>query len=382
MAKAWYADKNERSSRPFVLAGYAGTGKTTTLALTLEELGVEEGEYISVAFTGMAATVLKKKGHLASTIHQLIYDVIPLPNGKCKFKLKEEPPPYKILIIDELSQVSKEMFDDLQSFGIPILCMGDPYQTKQIGGTDHGLLEKPDMILTQVMRQSLDNPILWLATQIRSGKPIKTGNYGEDLQVVLKEHIPLEKYGQADQLVTTKNTTVSYLNNLVRTQVYGLDNQYPYVGEKLLMLKNDWSQIKTSKDGIKLSPVNGLLVLVQEIGAYDPITKTFDIKLTDPTTGITFDTMHADALYFENGWRDDTQLYEDPEYKKVLFSRKTLEDTKGFIVNKMTFGYATTTYKVQGSEFPTGIYIKDRYHSPHEDYTSVTRFSKSLIIGI
>lgn len=335
-----------------------------------------------MAFTGMAATVLKKKGHLASTIHQLIYDVIPLPNGKCKFQLKKDPPPYKLLIIDELSQVSKEMFDDLQSFGIPIFCMGDPYQTKQIGGTDHGLLDKPDIVLTEVMRQSLDNPILWLATQIRSGKPIKVGSYGSELNIALKESIPLELYGNVDQLVTTKNATVTYLNNLVRERVYGLTTPYPYVGEKLLILKNDWSQLKTSSDGIKLSPVNGLLTLVQEIGEYDPITKTFKIKLKDPSTGITFDTMNADALYFENGWRDDTKLYEDPDYKKIVFSRKTLEDTKGFIVNKMTFGYATTTYKVQGSEFPTGIYIKDRYNSPHEDYTSVTRFSEKLIIGI
>lgn len=382
LAKAWWADSTERNNRPFVLAGYAGTGKTTSLKLILEELGIDYGEYISISFTGKAATVLRKNGYLASTIHRFIYDVVPLRGGKFKFELKSEIPTYKLVVVDEVGQVSKELFDDLKHFGLPILVMGDPFQTRQIGGTDNGLLDKPDIVLTEVMRQALDNPILYLATQIRQGQRIQYGTYGEELAVLPRQRIPLETYGHADQIITTTNRTVTEVNHLVRGQVYGLDGVYPYVGEKLMILKNDWSQTKFTSSGIELSPVNGLTVIVREIGDYDHTLRTFDIKVEDIGTGIRFDKMKADAVYFEDGLRDDSLLYEDPEYKALLFRRKAAEDTKDIVINKMTYGYCTTTYKAQGSEYDNVVYIKDRYHCPNEDYTSVTRASKKLIIGI
>ena len=382
LAKAWWNDKTERYNRPFVLAGYAGTGKTTSLNLVLEELGLDHGDYISVSFTGMASVVLRRKGYLASTIHRLIYDIVPLRNGKFKFERKTEVPNYKLLIVDEVGQVSKELFDDLAHFGLPILVMGDPFQTRQIGGTDNGLLDKPDFVLTKTMRQALDNPILYLATQIREGKRIQLGDYGDNLKVVRKEQIPLDVFGHADQIITTTNRTVNELNTLVRREVYGLESMFPYVGEKLMILKNDWSQTKFSDDGLEMSPVNGLTVLVTDVGDYDPILKTFDIKLKDVTTGVEFDRMNADATYFEYGLKDDNPLFEDPEFKTLLFRRKAKEDTEGIIINKMNYGYCSTTYKVQGSEFKTGVYVKDRYNCPNEDYTSVTRVSESLVVGI
>ena len=382
LAKEWWSDKNERYNRPFVLAGYAGTGKTTTLNLILEELGLEYGDYISIAFTGMAATVLRKKKYLASTIHRFIYDVIPLKNGKFKFERKTEVQPYKLIVIDEVGQVSLSQLEDIQHFGIPILVMGDAFQTRQIGGKDNGLLDKPDFTLTKTMRQSLDNPILWLATRIREGHPIELGTYGDNLWVMKKEDIPVESYGQVDQIITTTNKSVNYLNNLVRQEVYGLESQYPYVGEKLMILKNNWNQTKISEDGIEMSPVNGLNVLVESIGDYDPVTRTFKITVKDMATGIVFDEMNADAVYFEDGLKDDSPLYENPEYKQLLFKRKTAENTNGFLIDKMNFGYCSTTYKLQGSEFSTGIYIKDRWYCPNEDYTSVTRVSDKLLIGI
>ena len=133
-----------------------------------------------------------------------------------------------------------------------------------------------------------------------------------------------------------------------------------------MILKNNWGQTKINKDGIELSPVNGLSVLVKDIGEYDPVTRTFKVKVEDPSTGITFDTMNADAVYFEEGLRSDDVFYEDKSYKKLLFSRKTKEDTIGFLIDKMTYGYCATTYKVQGSEFKTGVYIKDRWNCPNE----------------
>lgn len=66
----------KNSEKPFfVLAGYAGTGKTTLLKHTVcNTLGLEPE--ISAAFvtpTGKAATVLIRSGIHATTLHKLIY---------------------------------------------------------------------------------------------------------------------------------------------------------------------------------------------------------------------------------------------------------------------------------------------------------------------
>ena len=59
----------------FVLAGYAGTGKTFLINHVVKEvLGLEAGvEAAFVSPTGKAATVLAQGGTVAGTVHGLIY---------------------------------------------------------------------------------------------------------------------------------------------------------------------------------------------------------------------------------------------------------------------------------------------------------------------
>ncbi len=76
LIKDWFLN----SSKPiFVLAGYAGTGKTTLLKHTVTEtLGlVPEESAAFVTPTGKAATVLIRGGIAATTLHRLIYQSIP-----------------------------------------------------------------------------------------------------------------------------------------------------------------------------------------------------------------------------------------------------------------------------------------------------------------
>ena len=46
-----------------VIAGYAGTGKSTLVRYIIDALNVEEDRVCHCAFTGKAAEVLKKKGN-------------------------------------------------------------------------------------------------------------------------------------------------------------------------------------------------------------------------------------------------------------------------------------------------------------------------------
>ena len=86
-----------------VISGYAGTGKSTLVRFIIEALDVDENDVCYCAFTGKAAEVLRKKGNKNTcTLHKLLYESIPKPNGG--FIRKPKPSiGYKIVVVDEIS---------------------------------------------------------------------------------------------------------------------------------------------------------------------------------------------------------------------------------------------------------------------------------------
>ena len=179
----WYTKKPhaKNKSQVFKLQGYAGTGKTT---LAREILSLISGPVIFGAYTGKAASVMRAKGCVgAETIHSLIYlvkekskallleyeeglldkiaykdeledkDAIARAEDDIKrlqaiiederkklaspsFSLNpdSEIAEASLVILDECSMIDSEMGQDLLSFGVPILVLGDPEQLPPIYG--------------------------------------------------------------------------------------------------------------------------------------------------------------------------------------------------------------------------------------------------------
>lgn len=74
------------------------------------------------------------EGVSAMTIHKLIYDVEPTGNGGVTFYKKDRlEEDYKMIIVDEGSMVNTRLWEDLLSFGILIVVVGDPGQLPAIG---------------------------------------------------------------------------------------------------------------------------------------------------------------------------------------------------------------------------------------------------------
>src|SRR4051812_20376570 len=78
----WYGEKGPNE---FYLAGYAGVGKSTIAKIAIAE--IQERHNVknvrTAAYTGKAASVLRKKGNeAAQTIHSLIY--VPKVDKKTK----------------------------------------------------------------------------------------------------------------------------------------------------------------------------------------------------------------------------------------------------------------------------------------------------------
>src|SRR5215475_887427 len=177
----WLKAKPGRRDTPqiFRLFGYAGTGKTT---LARHVAGGLDGKVLYAAFTGKAAQVMRNKGCMgASTIHSLIYKALESDEETPSFELWDDAPASKakLIVIDECSMVDAELGRDLMSFGVPVLVLGDPAQLPPIQGGGFFTENEPDAMLTEVHRQAQNDPIVRMSMDVREGRPLDIGRYGE-----------------------------------------------------------------------------------------------------------------------------------------------------------------------------------------------------------
>jgi exodeoxyribonuclease V len=213
----WLRAKPGQGGTPLVfrLFGYAGTGKTT-LARHIAE-GVD-GSVKYAAFTGKAALVMRNKGcDGASTIHSLIYRARETREEIPTFELWDDAPASKakLIVIDECSMVDAELGRDLMSFGCPLLVLGDPAQLPPIQGAGFFTNAEPDAMLTEVHRQAQDDPIVRLSMDVREGRAIQPGQYGES-EVIHRSELDPNRVMEADQVLVGRNNTRRAYNMRIR----------------------------------------------------------------------------------------------------------------------------------------------------------------------
>ncbi len=223
----WLKAKPGRNGTPpvFRLFGFAGTGKTT-LARHIAE-GVD-GEVKFAAFTGKAALVMRNKGcDEASTIHSLIYRARESGEEQPSFELWDDAPASKakLIVIDECSMVDAELGRDLMSFDCPLLVLGDPAQLPPIQGGGFFTNTEPDAMLTEVHRQAQDDPIVRMSMDVREGRELDIGRYGES-EVVSRKELDPDRVMGADQVLVGRNNTRRAYNMRVR-QRQNIEDRLP-----------------------------------------------------------------------------------------------------------------------------------------------------------
>jgi exodeoxyribonuclease-5 len=236
---AWLKAGPGRGGTPLVfrLFGFAGTGKTTLARHIASEV---TGKVLFAAFTGKAALVMLSKGcERASTIHSLIYKPRESGDEIPSFDLWDDAPASKaaLIVIDECSMVDAELGRDLMSFGVPLLVLGDPAQLPPIQGGGFFTDTEPDAMLTEVHRQARDNPIVRLSMDIRAGRSLVPGTYG-DSEVVARAKLDGARVVAADQVLVGRNVTRRAYNARLR-QRHGFQDELPSAGDKLVCLRNN-----------------------------------------------------------------------------------------------------------------------------------------------
>lgn len=327
-----------------------------------------------MTFTGKAAQVLNSKGHNATTIHKLIYQSFLIPStGKFAYrKLPKSEVRARVIIVDEISMVPANLLKDLASYGIHMIMLGDPGQLPPIG-MDNGMLKNPDVFLDEIMRQALDNTIIYLSMLIREGKPIPMIN-DEFVRVVNKQDFSMGMVNWADQVICGKNDTRKMINNVTR-QAKGFTDILPQVGDKMICLRNDWELMNDDEMPI----VNGTIGIIQNVA------KRGDFDMAQPVinnkSGIVVDFKPDFTGAYEN-------IIIDPNIPRGMDSVLQQQINMGrskpeSIYQELDYGYAITCHKSQGSEFDKVVVLEEILRGDqHKNwlYTAVTRASQKLVL--
>lgn len=339
---------------PFILAGYAGTGKTTLLGHIIQELGYKSHQIAYMAYTGKAAQVMMTKGMDASTIHSAIYDFEPDENFDLQMELKEDLGTVKLIVVDEASMVDADIRRDLESFGIPIIYVGDRGQLDPVGSSrGTNIMARPHINLDEIMRQEASSGIIIASQMCRQNVKVPVGQIGKDFKKFPKNEVNnIKTLNWADVVLVATNRVRKSINKRIRAH-RGYEGDLPQEGERLVCLKNN--------RGMMIN--NGLTGVVVSIG--ETRVATFDMKFLPDGAEEPLDLV-VDKETFNN------DMPERPDKKRAYFD----------------FGYALSVHKSQGSEFPNVVIVEDRMPGSNLKehnrwlYTAVTRASrKCLLIG-
>ena len=390
--RAWLKDPGARQF--LTMGGFAGTGKTYTIATLAAELD------IPVAFcapTGKAAEQLRRKmGGTVHTIHGLFY--LPTdwhicgcnscPDGKGKNTYGELVPPDQcpypqrnhrgaeitvvtyvlspawersddieppgLVIADEASMINEQVWADMLSTGVRILAVGDHGQLLPVKSS-FSLMKAPDLRLETIRRQEAGDPIIAMSFQARTQGFIQGGLWGENARRVPWSHAaatPWLQWQPGTLIIAARRATVGFLNEATRTGMLGSARPPTLVpGEPVICLQND-----------KLLGIfNGQMFTTREVGE-DRDDPRHVITFTDTEGG-----WHRAAL-FQFGDLDALQPRERPR-RCGLF----------------TWAYALTCHKVQGSEADRVIVYEEDWPRNRNErarwlYTAVTRAKRELTV--
>jgi exodeoxyribonuclease-5 len=358
--KTWFFDK-KRERDFFVLVGVAGSGKSSILHLIPSLLNLSVDDIRTVAYTGRACHILINKGIDAYTLHKLMYiphEIIdPEDNTKTKIvftKREELDSSIRLIICDEASFLDENITEDLLSFGIPVLFVGDHRQLPPINGVC-GIFTAPDSQLDTIHRQAEHNPILKISKMVREGQRVMFGTVGGAFMKTAIDKLNENQLLRADQILCGKNNTRRKLINKIR-KMKGIEQEHPIIGDRIICLKNNWD----------IGLVNGQQGIIIGIGEINTTLNSIIIDFEDEF-GMKFNGLKC--------YLSDFLGQDRPQNQQSAFNKT---------IQSFDFAYAITVHKFQGSQADKVIFYEENFMRDddlHQRwlYTAVTRAAKALI---
>jgi ATP-dependent exoDNAse (exonuclease V) alpha subunit len=434
----------EKSNDQAVLRGYAGTGKTYLVKKLINYIHKTHPSYkIAVtAPTNKAVRVLSKSSSTIKdlrvtyqTIHKLLglKEVIHT-DGKItfesEFKAQNEINNFKVLIVDEVSMLDDALFTMLQQYvnRVKIIYMGDPAQIPPVNKPDcipfndekKIYFDFREFTLTEIMRQSLDNPIIESSFEIRNNlvkrypiDEVKTKLNEKDHGIIRINPNHVEDRDKAMQLfekyfkcrefeenadhakvVAWRNVTVDKTNKIIRNIIYsGKELTKIMEGEKLIVRKPiidgmDMIVFTTSEELVVeefsvASDVYQLIASRIRLKYYDTVVSAYDIEGKEYQRNIKI--LHEDSQF-------DFDKAAEALKANAVKTKGANRSWGAYYDFLRTFAdvgynYCTTCHKCQGSTYTNVFIIEDDLDLNSNilernriKYTAYSRASEKLFI--
>jgi ATP-dependent exoDNAse (exonuclease V) alpha subunit len=260
------------------------------------------------------------------------------------------------VIVDEASMLNSQLYNDLLSFNLPILFVGDPGQLPPVGDNPN-VMARCDITLSKIHRQAELNPIIRFASDLRTGNMWGYGQHKiADSDVIAldirNKSSSMDVLLEVDQVITAFNKRRLEINRLLR-ETYNFTEPV-VIGDKLICLRNNRDK------GL----FNGLILKVTKV--HQPTPTCYVADLIDDL-GQTWSDIHMLKKGFNGGFDTKNDIF--PSGNEV-----TLFD----------YGYCITCHKSQGSEWDSVLVLEQWAHEklwsmPRWQYTAATRAAKKLI---
>ena len=421
----------------FLLKGYAGTGKTTTISTLVNSLWKSGKKAVLLAPTGRAAKVISGYSkRQALTIHKKIYFPKKQKNGSVDFVLQPNKHTDTIFIVDEASMIPDKpqnsklfekgsLLDDLISYvysghRCKLVLIGDTAQLPPVKlsvspALDSNRLEidyhkvVKEIELNEVTRQHENSGILANATLLRLLIENNATAFQFDLDfpdiIRLVDGYDIQDAitscydndGVEDSaFIVRSNKRANQYNQQIRSKIRGQENEIS-TGDYIMVVKNNYYWLKDSSAAgfiangdtcevmriYHIKELYGFRFAEVEIRMIDyPDQKPFDtVIVLDTLTSETPSLSYEESNKLYEAVRED-YAHEKSKYKQLLSIKKN----KYFNALQVKFSYAITCHKSQGGQWKT-IFIEQPYLPEGISkeylrwlYTAVTRAQEKLYL--
>jgi ATP-dependent exoDNAse (exonuclease V) alpha subunit len=410
---------SEIDNRCFILRGYAGTGKTTSVAALVKALNKFKFRSVLLAPTGRAAKVMGNyTNKLALTIHKKIYRKRVAASADMSFQLAPNLAEHTVFIIDEASMIADEwntqngssFLKDIFEFiyngkNCAVIFVGDTAQLPPVGSLDSPALNKTyitenfhlqvtEVELKEVVRQEKKSGILANATMLRN--LIHQYEQSEDADEQEKLLIPkfitsnfkdifrmsgiklvegLEyahhKFDIENTLVVCRsNKSANIYNQQIRTRLLYREEELTG-GDQIMVVRNNyfWLPDNESTSFIANGDMGKIIRVRNEEERYGFRFSEVQLEFFDyPDAGAITCKVMLDTIQSESPnlpYEQSKKLFEgvalDYEHIKNKKERlNAIKDDPYYNALQIKFSYAVTCHKAQGGQWDA-VFVDQGY---------------------
>lgn len=426
----------------FILRGYAGTGKTTSVAALVKSLPQFKLRSILLAPTGRAAKVMGNyTGKKALTIHKKIYRKRSAVGMDLSFQLAPNLAEHTLFIVDEASMIADEWIShtgssflkDLMEFAYngkncAVVFVGDTAQLPPVGSIESPALNKAYIAsnfgkqvsaieLKEVVRQEKKSGILANATMLRrmisalekdkEGNIVlpkfMTKNYKDifrmtGLKLVEGLEYAYGKFGIENCLVVCRsNKSANVYNQQIRARLLYREEELTG-GDQIMVVRNNYFWLPDNESTAFIA--NGDMARIVRVRKteerYGLRFAEVQLEFLDfPELGaitckVMLDTLTVDApnLSYEQNNELFEQLNVDYEHIKNKRERfNAIKEDPYYNALQIKFAYAVTCHKAQGGQWDA-VFVDQGYLTDEMAdmdffrwlYTGVTRARRELFL--